>query len=75
VLSRSDGEGEFGEDRCEPMPSIDIPAEFVVTATKILHERVPGTDHPCRAQPFQTAHRPQPNLQTPMIGFDGIGRN
>jgi hypothetical protein len=52
VLARSDGVSEFGEDRCEPMPSIDIPAEFVVSATKILHERVPGTDHPCRAQPF-----------------------
>jgi hypothetical protein len=41
VLRRSDGAGEFGEDRCEPMPSIDIPAEFVVAATEVLHERVP----------------------------------
>jgi hypothetical protein len=28
------------------MPTGDIPAELVVTATKVLHERVPGTDHP-----------------------------
>jgi hypothetical protein len=47
ALPRSDGLGEFGEDRCEPMPSIRLPAEFVVAATKVLHERVPGTDHPC----------------------------
>ena len=41
-----DGVGEFGEDRCEPLLSIDIPAEFIVTATKVLHERVPSTVHP-----------------------------
>ena len=28
------------------MPSVDIHAEFVVSAAEILHERVPGTDHP-----------------------------
>ena len=37
------------------MPSIDVRAEFVVTPMEILDERVSGTDHPCRAQPFQTA--------------------
>jgi hypothetical protein len=74
VLPRSDGVGEFGEDRCESIPSIDIPAEFVVATTEVLHERVPSADHPCRAQPFQSAHRPQPGLQTPMIGFDGVIR-
>jgi hypothetical protein len=56
------------------MPSVDIHAEFVVAATEILDERVPGADYPCQAQPFQTAHRPQPGLQAPMIGFDGIIR-
>jgi hypothetical protein len=54
VLPRSDGVSEFGEDRCEPMPRVDIPAELVVAATEILHERVPGTDHARRAEPFQT---------------------
>jgi hypothetical protein len=32
VLRRSDGVGEFGEDRWEPIPSVDIYAEFVVAA-------------------------------------------
>ena len=58
VLLRSDGMGEFGEDRCELMPWVDIRTEFVVATTEVLDERVPGTDHPCRAQPFQAAHRP-----------------
>jgi hypothetical protein len=58
VLARSDSAGEFGKDRCEPRPSVDIYAEFVVAATEVLDERVPGTDHPCGAQLFQAAHRP-----------------
>jgi hypothetical protein len=53
VLARSDSEGEFGEGRCDPMPLVAIHAEFVVAATEILRERVPGTDRPRRAQPFQ----------------------
>ena len=39
--------GEFGEDRREPMPWVDIPAEFVVPASEVLDKRVSGTDHPC----------------------------
>jgi hypothetical protein len=58
VLARSDGAGELGEGRCEPMPLVDIHAEFVVVVMEVLDERVPGIDHPRRAQPFQTAHRP-----------------
>jgi hypothetical protein len=54
--ARSDGAGEFGEGRREPMPPVDIRAEFVVAATEVLHESVPGTDHPCRAELFEAAH-------------------
>ena len=50
---RSDDEGEFGEDRTEPMAQVDIDTEFIVAAAEVLDERVPGTDHPCRAEPFQ----------------------
>jgi hypothetical protein len=49
---------QFGEDRCEPMPWVEIYAEFVVAASEILDERVSGTDRPCRAESFQTAHLP-----------------
>jgi UDP-N-acetylglucosamine:LPS N-acetylglucosamine transferase len=41
-------------------------------ATEIPHERVAETDHPCRTESFEIAHRPQPGLQTPVVGFDGI---
>jgi hypothetical protein len=33
-------------------------AEFVVAAAEVLHERVPGADHPRAAELFETAHRP-----------------
>ena len=58
VLSRSDGTGEFGEDCCELMLLADIHAEFVVAATKVLDERMPSTDHLCRAESFQAAYGP-----------------
>jgi hypothetical protein len=74
VLPRSDGAREFHEDRCEPMLSVDIHAKFVVTTTEVLDKRVSSTDHPRRAQPFQATHRPQPGLQTTMIGFDSVIR-
>lgn len=58
--------------RGEPMPGVDIQPEFVVAATKVLHERVSGTDNSGRAEPFQPTHRSQPGLELSMIGFDGI---
>jgi hypothetical protein len=56
------------------MPSVDIPAEFVVAAAEVLDEGVPGTDHSCRAGSFQAAHRPQQGLQALMSG-DVLGRS
>jgi hypothetical protein len=35
VLPRSDGVGEFVEDRCERVLSVEIHAEFVVATAKI----------------------------------------
>lgn len=46
------------------------PAEFVLAATEMPNERVPGTDHLCRVESFQAAHRPQAVLQKPLIIFD-----
>jgi transposase-like protein len=45
-----------------------------VAATDILDERVPRADHPRRAQPFEPAHRPDPGLQSAVIGFDRVVR-
>ena len=44
----SDREGEFGE-RCGDAPDgRGAGGEFVVSAAKVLHERVPSYDHLCR---------------------------
>ena len=45
VVPRSDGEGEFGEGRWEPMLWVEFHAEFVVAAADVLDEGVAGTDH------------------------------
>jgi hypothetical protein len=44
VAPELDGVGEFGEDRGDPMPRVDIDTKFVVSAAEVLDERVPGTD-------------------------------
>lgn len=31
-----------------------------------------GTDHPCRAESFETPHQPQPSLERAMIGCDRV---
>jgi hypothetical protein len=53
AVHSSDGEDEFGKGVRDPMPRIDVGGQFVVTAMEVLHKRMPGTDHPCRAQPFR----------------------
>lgn len=42
MLARLDGVGEFGEDRCKPMPGVDIHAQFVVAATEVLTNACPA---------------------------------
>ena len=54
------------------MPRVNIDAEFVVTATQVLNEGVSDTDHVGRTKLFQTAHRPQPGFEPPVIGFEGL---
>lgn len=46
--TRSDREHKLGERNREPMPAIDVGAKFVMTATQVLDEGVPGADHLCR---------------------------
>jgi len=72
VLPRLDGAGEFGEDRCEPLPSIDIAAEFIVTATKVLHERVPCEDDRGGPVMVEMSPRPQAALELAMVGLDRV---
>jgi hypothetical protein len=41
----SDGKGEFGEARLEPVAGFGIEAEFVVSTAQVLDERMPATDN------------------------------
>jgi hypothetical protein len=50
-------------------------AEFVVAASDVPGERVPGGDHLGGAEPFQPSHRPQPRLQPAVIGSDEVVRS
>src|SRR5947209_3168984 len=72
VVPRSDGEGEFGEGRREPMLWVEFYAEFVVAAADVLDECVSGTDHAGRAEPFEATHRSESALEPTMIGLDWI---
>jgi len=54
------------------MPGVGINTDFVMAAAEILHERVPDTDHSHRLELLQAPHRPQPGLQAPVSGFDGV---
>jgi hypothetical protein len=53
----SDGGGEFTEGRREPVPWMDIEAEFVMAAVEVLHECTFCADHSRRAESGQTVHR------------------
>ena len=54
------------------MLGIDIQTEFVVAATEVLDEGVPGADHPCAAESSEAAHRSQPGLPSTVIGVNGV---
>jgi hypothetical protein len=43
-----------------------------VSAAEVLDERMPCGDHSCTAELFESAHRPQPGLQSAVIGFDPV---
>ena len=49
-----------------------VNSEFVVAATKVLHERVTGRNRPCRGEAFQSAHRPKSGLQPAVIGLHQV---
>jgi hypothetical protein len=72
VVPGSDGEGEFGEGRREPMLWVEFHAEFVVAAADVLDECVSGADHAGRAEPFEATHGPESRLEPSMIGLDWI---
>jgi hypothetical protein len=64
--------GQLVEGSQDPQVYRFLGPEFVVAAAEVLHKGVASADHPCAAESFQAAHRPQPGLQLAMIGFDPV---
>jgi len=54
----SDHQGQLVEGSHDPEVCYVLNSEFVVAAPEVLHERVPGADHPCAAELFEPSHRP-----------------
>ena len=65
LVAGSDGEGEFGERRRELAAWLDVGGDVVVAAAEVLHERMPSTHHPRRAESYETTYRPQRDFSRP----------
>ena len=72
--TRSDARRELVEGLAEPVLGGNIGSDVVVTAAQILDEGMSGGDDSGGPGAFQSAHRPQPGLQPPMICLDRIVR-
>src|SRR4051794_20443986 len=70
--SESDGSTELVECRGNTEAGLCIDSQFVVSAAKVQHERVPGNDHLSGAVGPQPAHRSQPVLESAVIGLDRV---
>jgi hypothetical protein len=44
-------------------------SEFIVAAAEVLHKRMSGCQDPRGPMAFDSAHRPQPRYQPPVIGL------
>ena len=70
----SEAERELIEGDADSVVDGQIDGEFVVSAAKVLHERVTGRNRRCRGEAFQSAHRPKSGLQPAVIGFHRVVR-
>jgi hypothetical protein len=68
----SDGHRELVECHVDAVAGGDVGGEFVVTASEVLDEDVPGGQDPRGPVAFESAHRPQPGLQPAMVGLDRV---
>src|ERR1019366_7449868 len=74
MLRWSDGDGEVVEGDAEPVVSLDVGGDVVVAAAQVLHEGVTGGQDPCWPVPLQTAHRPEPGSEPPVIRLHRVVR-
>ena len=51
-----------------------VGSEFIVAAAEVLHKPMSGCQHPRGPVAFDSAHRPQPRFQPPVIGLDRVIR-
>lgn len=66
-MTYSDGEGEFGKDRREPISRLDIDAKLVVAAAHILGKGLPCAGHSRSTAAFSSRASVQPGLQSAVI--------
>ena len=72
VVRPSDGDRELVEGLAEPVAVGYVGGDLVVAAAEVLDEGVPGGDDPRGPVALESAHRPEPGLQPPVIGLDRI---
>jgi len=68
----SDRQGQPVERDRHPPAHWLLNREFVVAASDILHEGMPGDDHPGTAVLLASAHRSQPRLQPAVVALDSV---
>ena len=66
--------GQLSEGSRYPQFRGFFDSEFVVAAAEVLHECVPGADHPGAAELFEAAYRPQLGLESAVVGFERVIR-
>ena len=70
----SDRWDEFGERGGDAERRRSVVSEFVVAASKVLDESVPGDDHLRGTFGPQATHRPEPVFQSAVVGLDRVIR-
>jgi hypothetical protein len=72
AVPRSEAECEFVEGDANPIMQGEDGSDRVVAAPEALDEPVPSCDRARRGQSFESAHWPQPCLESAVIGFDAV---
>jgi hypothetical protein len=68
----SDRQGQLVERNSQPPARWLLYRQLVVTASKVLHQRMPGDNHPGTAVLLETAHWSQSSLQPAVVALDPV---
>ena len=74
MLHWSGGDGQIVEGDAEPVASLDVGGDVIVAAAQILHKGVTGGEDPRLPVTLQSAHRPEPGFEPPVVCFDRVVR-